>query len=261
MALLHVNFFSNVLGMCMQMDVILPQKSFGEIGVANIDKTLETYPVLYLLHGYSDDHTIWQRRTSIERYAAERGIAVVMPTTHTGWYTDMANGYANYFKFIAEEVPSVCRDLFPKISQKREDNFVAGLSMGGYGAMKVALRFPDRFAAAASLSGALDVADPHFTERMRVRWNNIFGEQIKGSENDIYFLAEKVAQSGQPKPKLYLWCGLNDFFIKDSRSFKETLLKQGYDFDYSEYEGDHSWKYWDEQIEKVIKWLPIEKNR
>jgi len=259
MALLHVNFFSNVLGMCMQMDVILPQKSRGEIGIANIDKPLDTYPVLYLFHGFSDDHTIWQRRTSIERYAAERGIAVVMPTTHRSWYTDMANGCGNYFQFIANEVPAVCHDLFPKISQKREDNFVAGLSMGGYGALKIALRHPERFAAAASLSGALNVADINRILRLPNLWDAVFGKEIEGSDNDVYYLAEKVAESGKPKPKIYMWCGLQDGLISDNRKMKETLIKHGYDLDYFESDGDHSWKYWDEQIEKVIKWLPIQK--
>ena len=87
MALLHVNFFSDVLGMCMNMDVILPQQTKNQIGMKGTRKDGKI-PTLYLLHGMSDDHTIWQRRTSIERYVSEMGIAVVMPTTHLGWYTN-----------------------------------------------------------------------------------------------------------------------------------------------------------------------------
>ena len=109
MAFMEVNFFSDVLGMCMSMYVIVPQKTRGNIGVTegNFD---QTYPTLYLLHGMSDDHTIWMRRTSIERYAEARGIAVVMPTTYLGWYTDMKYGY-NYRKFIGEELPKICRSF------------------------------------------------------------------------------------------------------------------------------------------------------
>ena len=98
MALLHVDFFSDVLGMCAEMDVILPERNRGQIGMEG-KRGEGKYPVLYLLHGMSDDHTIWQRRTSIERYAADYGIAVVMPSTQLGWYTDMHIGFP-WFTYI-----------------------------------------------------------------------------------------------------------------------------------------------------------------
>ena len=114
MALLHTDFFSNVLGMCVQMDVILPQRTTGQIGMEGKTR-LGKYPTLYLLHGLSDDHTIWQRRTSIERYVADLGIAVVMPCTHRAWYTDTATGM-KYWTYISEELPAICRDFFPNMS-------------------------------------------------------------------------------------------------------------------------------------------------
>ena len=156
MALLHVDFFSDVLGMCAEMDVILPERTRGQIGMEG-KRGEGKYPVLYLLHGMSDDHTIWQRRTSIERYAADYGIAVVMPSTQLGWYTDMQIGLP-WFTYITQELPAICRSFFPNMSEKREDTFVAGLSMGGYGALKCALRAPETYCAAASLSGAVDVS-------------------------------------------------------------------------------------------------------
>ena len=154
MALLHVNFFSDVLGMATSMDVILPEQTAGQIGMEG-KASDKLYPTLYLLHGMSDDHTIWQRRTSIERYVSDMGIAVVMPTTHLGWYTDMAQGN-RYWTFISEELPAKCLSFFKNMSDRREDTFAAGLSMGGYGAFKLGLRCPDRFSAVASLSGGLD---------------------------------------------------------------------------------------------------------
>src|SRR5690606_35149889 len=114
------------------------------------------HPVLYLLHGLSDDDTIWLRRTSIERYVAGLGLAVVMPNVHRSFYADMAYG-GQYWTFLTEELPRVAGDFFP-LSDAREDNYVAGLSMGGYGAFKWALSYPERFAAAGSLSGVLDLA-------------------------------------------------------------------------------------------------------
>ena len=90
--------------MATSMDVILPEQTMGQIGMEGRASD-KPYPTLYLLHGMSDDHTIWQRRTSIERYVSDMGIAVVMPTTHLGWYTDMAQGN-RYWTFISEELPA-----------------------------------------------------------------------------------------------------------------------------------------------------------
>lgn len=110
MALLHVDFFSDVLGLSMNMDVILPQQTQGQIGMEG--KGAEgKYKTLYLLHGMSDDQTIWQRRTSIERYASKLGIAVVMPTTHLAFYTDTTYGM-QYWTFISQELPEICRQFF-----------------------------------------------------------------------------------------------------------------------------------------------------
>ena len=146
MALLHVDFFSRVLSMCVQMDVILPQETKGQIGMAG--KGGRNYPTLYLLHGLSDDHTIWQRRTSIERYVSDMGMAVVMPTTARCWYTDSPSG--KYFSYIADELPEICREFFPNMSPSREDTYIAGLSMGGYGAFKIAMSRSERFSMAAA---------------------------------------------------------------------------------------------------------------
>ena len=155
MALIKCDFYSDALGLSTSMHVILPQQTHTQIGMENVTGT-GLHPTLYLLHGMSDDDSIWLRRTSIERYVASLGIAVVMPQVHRSFYTDMAEG-GQYWTFISEELPKLARSFFP-LSPKREDNFVAGLSMGGYGAFKLALRKPDQYAAAASLSGALDMA-------------------------------------------------------------------------------------------------------
>ena len=133
MALLSWNFHSHTLGISASANVILPQ--------AAVEKG-EKLPVLCLLHGLSDDHTNWQRRTSIERYADPLGLAVVMPAVNRSFYANMAHG-PRYWDFICEELPQLCAIFFP-LSDKRADTFVAGLSMGGYGAFKVALSHPNR---------------------------------------------------------------------------------------------------------------------
>src|SRR5450756_900222 len=139
MALIHVNFFSESLGMSVAADVILPQDATKLVGMETA-VSADKHPVLWLLHGASDNHTIWQRRTAIERYVAPLGLAVVMPNVHLSGYTDMAHG-GKYFTFVAEELPLLMRSFFP-FSEKREDNYISGLSMGGAGCMKNGLARP-----------------------------------------------------------------------------------------------------------------------
>jgi len=261
MALLHVDFFSDALGMCAEMDVILPQQTNGQIGMEG-RRNEGKYPTLYLLHGMSDDHTIWQRRTSIERYVSEMGIAVVMPSTHLGWYTNMHYGF-DYFTYIAKELPEICRSFFPNMSDRREDTFAAGLSMGGYGALKLGLAASDTFGAVAGLSAAADVAEICETGMLAEEnyWLSVFGpkEKVRGSENDLWALADKLAQSGKEKPPVYIWCGTDDDLIDQNRRMRDHLLARGFDVTYEESAGDHSWRYWDEKIQTVLNWLPIEK--
>ena len=255
MALIHCDFHSDVLGMATQMCVILPERPLSKARRALTAK----HPTLYLLHGLSDDHTIWQRRTSIERYAADLDLAVVMPNVHRSFYADMAHG-RRYWTFVSEELPARARYLFP-LSAERKDNFVAGLSMGGYGAFKMALRCPAKFAAAASLSGALDMArnagtkDPAWRRELR----DVFGplDKIAGSNNDLLWLAGKVARSRGPKPALYQWCGAEDFLYQDNLTFRDHARSVGLAVTYEEGPGSHEWQYWDTQIQRVLAWLPV----
>lgn len=255
MALIHCDFYSEVLKLSCSMGVVLPERPLTHI----LSGSTTPYPTLYLLHGLSDDHTIWQRRTSIERYAEEKGIAVVMPAVHRSFYTDMATGHP-YWTYISEELPAKARAMFP-LSAHREENFVAGLSMGGYGAFKLALRHPERFAAAASLSGALDMAveDKTSDPIWRAELQTIFGElnQMAGSDNDLFYLASQLAKSDEPQPKLFQWCGTEDFLYDHNVRFRDLVETLPLDLTYTEGPGDHSWRYWDEQIQNVLAWLPL----
>jgi len=252
MALLHAHYWSEVLNLQTQMDVILPQRASP--------RPDGLWPTLYLLHGYSDDHTIWQRRTSIERYVDPLNLAVVMPAGHNSFYTDLPGG-RRYFEHISEEIPAVCERMFP-LSKKREDRFVAGLSMGGYGAFKVALRCPGRFAAGASLSGALDVIgfmknDEHLSRR-DLPFFGVFGPiaEEKGGENDLLTVARRLIESGKPLPRLYAACGTEDFLYENNRGFMQAL-QEPLGIVYEEGPGDHTWGFWDEYIQRVLKWMGV----
>lgn len=259
MALLHVDFFSDVLGMSTSMDVILPQQTNGQIGMEGKGAG-GRYKTVYLLHGMSDDHTIWQRRTSIERYVSKLGIAVVMPTTHLGFYTDTTYGM-NYWTFISKELPRICREFFPQMSDQKEDTLAAGLSMGGYGAWKLGLGASETFGAAAALSGALDIVEDvkrnnRDNKHLIPLFLGIFGdiEKLKGSENDLFALADKLAAEQKELPRLYAWCGTEDFLYEGNLKAWEYVKKLGYDLTCEQSAGDHQWKYWDAKIQDVLRW-------
>jgi S-formylglutathione hydrolase FrmB len=256
MILNQVNFHSKVLDLLSSMYVLLPQRGLEEMKKKRTPK----YRTLYLLHGHSDDHTAWQRWTSIERYVEGLDLVVVMPAVHLSFYNDMAHG-GKYWQFISEEVPAIVRDIFP-LSSARKDNFVAGLSMGGYGAFKMALTHPERFAAAASLSGGLDISavvDPHSPrndEAWLAEMRTVFGDlsKVTGSKHDLMALAKKVAK-GSVKPRLYQCCGTEDELYHDNIRFRDVVRKLPIDLTYEEGPGDHNWAYWDQMIQRALVWM------
>jgi len=258
MALIQCHLDSRVLDLSTTVAIVLPETDEGRFAAVRTGPE-GTCPVLWLLHGLSDDHTIWQRRTSIERYASDRGLAVVMPAVGRSFYTDMAHGLP-YWTYLTEELPRALRAMLP-LSAEREANFVAGLSMGGYGAFRWALAHPERFAAAASLSGVLDVASA--PERLgpegRPEMETIFGnpDAIAGTDLDLFRLAERLAAWDRPRPALYAWCGTEDPLYADSVAFRDHAKRLGLDLTYEEGPGDHEWACWDRQIQRVLAWLPL----
>ncbi len=254
MALLRCDFFSDVLAMSVSMTVILPQRTTGQIGMTGAQRPGDP-PVLYLLHGLSDDDTTWARRTSIERYVAPLGIAVVMPQVHRSYYSDEVHGLP-YWEHLTEELPAIAGDFF-RLSSRREDTFVAGLSMGGYGAMKWALRQPERFAAAASLSGALDVAALQSRTELRADVDDrVFGHRpVTGTPDDLFTLLTRADPA--VAPQLSVHCGTADPLLAGNRRFVEALSAHGYRCATDFGPGAHDWAYWDEKIQEVLAWLPF----
>lgn len=249
MAFCDIKFFSEALGMQTEVYVILPQKNLeGEIGVNSAIKK-EKCKNLYLLHGLSDDHSIWLRRTSIERYATEYGIAVIMPCADKSFYCDMKYGM-KFYQFIAKELPKRMNEFFG-LSLDREDNFVAGLSMGGYGALKIGLRDCDSFCACAGLSSAIDL-NRRFGDEL---FSAIFGpEGPVPDEDNLYYLSES-RKNNPNRPRIFMGCGTEDFLYNENTLFRDKLRSLAYDLKYMESHGVHCWEFWDEYIQYVLEWM------
>lgn len=239
MAFLELRYFSDALKKHTSANIILPE--VGE----------PPYPVLYLLHGMSDDHTAWARNTSIERYVSGLPLIVVMPDGGRGLYINAKEGYA-FGDAIGTELPERIERTFPA-KKTRSGRALAGLSMGGYGALRLALAHPDKFCAAASLSGAVSWGHdlmardgkPHSAEIRRV-----LGDTPQGAEADVWHMA--TALTLETRPALHMDCGTDDFLIAQNRAFQAYLLKNVVPHEYVEHPGAHNWAYWDAHVPEAI---------
>jgi S-formylglutathione hydrolase FrmB len=249
MALLTCDFFSDSLEVGTSITVVLPQQTAAQIGVAGGGASGPP-PVLYLLHGLSDDHTAWQRYTAVARYAEAAGLAVVMPAVGRSFYTDEVHGH-RYGEYVSEELPTVVRSFF-RVSERPDDTFVAGLSMGGYGALKLVLTHPDRYAAAASLSGGLDVRRLIRLPERGDLMDRIFGGEGT-DDQDVFTLLARA--SGVPP--LYLGCGTEDPLLPGTERFAAEAAAAGVDVTLDLRPGTHEWSLWDRMIADVIDWLPL----
>ncbi|WP_342565971.1 alpha/beta hydrolase family protein [Paenibacillus sp. FSL R7-0345] len=252
MAYMKMSFFSETLGMATEAGVMLP------LNAPPAAERDGKFPVLYLLHGLGGDHTEWTRHSAIERYAENRGLALVLPRADRSYYTDMKQGGA-YFTYLSEELPRLIQRAFA-VSDRREDTFVAGISMGGYGAFKLALRHPQRYAAAASLSGGLDivrrVSGPNSFQPGEAA--RIFGpaDELRGSGDDLFALAGRAAEA-EVQPRFYQCCGTEDIMYDGNRAFLDRAVSAGLDISYEEGPGGHEWDYWDRQLTRILDWLPL----
>jgi putative tributyrin esterase len=210
--------------------------------------------VLYLLHGLSDDGSAWQRYTAIETIANAYGLVVVMPSVGRSFYTDQPNGQ-NYFSYLMGELPQYLSDVFD-LNPKREDTLIAGISMGGYGAMKAALLYPERFYAAASFSGLLSlrILEAHPDDPRQKEFTYIFGDlnKLSGSDHDPAVWLNRAASNKSVLPQLYLACGRQDDLYPLNQMFKAECLSLGINLNYHEEDAKHEWLFWDAQIRRFL---------
>jgi S-formylglutathione hydrolase FrmB len=260
MALANIHFPGASIGLATAMNVILPNQQHGA----------GPFPVFYLLHGLSDDETIWSRHTSIERYAANLPLIIVMPTTARGWYTnskaDPKRAYEDHI--IKDIIPFIDR-TFHTIND-RKGRVIGGLSMGGYGAIKLALKYPQLFCSAVSHSGAVAPfqyfqEDPRRNADFIQEFVGIFGEDAAGGDNDPLALAEKCHK--KLRPALRIDCGQGDSLIGQNRALHRQLDKLRYPHEYQElpadpayqdrgplspWTGGHDWNYWDLAVQHAL---------
>lgn len=208
------------------------------------------YRVMFLLHGLSDNETAWSRQTSIERYVRPLPLIVVMPDGGRSFYIDATEGPA-YAQAIGVELPAVIQRYFPVT---HDGWSITGLSMGGYGALKIALDRPDLFVSAVSHSGALhfghgsppEDADPAFVREFR----RVLGDSPQGGVNDLF--AKVLSMPLEQLPAMRIDCGVDDFLIEPNREFSRHLTAHGIPHEYEEFPGDHNWSYWDEHVQEAI---------
>ena len=240
MAHLECKFYSKALEMDTCVNVILPN-----------DGDLSQTRVVYLLHGLSDNYSAWCRYTSVERYALAYNVAVIMPEVQRSFYCDTLSGMA-YFRYISQELPRMCNHFF-NLSMEPKLNYIMGLSMGGFGALKCALNDPERYAGCGSFSGALRMD----SEILR---NVLKGEELEAligksrkaeGENDLI----RLASQAEKLPPIYLSCGEQDRLWPMSVEFADHLEKLGAVHRFDHRPGTHSWEFWDRSLQDCFAYL------
>jgi putative tributyrin esterase len=239
---------SAALARTMKYRVLLPD---------GYDTSGERYRALYLLHGLTGGYLDWSTRTNLARLAHGLPLVIIMPDGENAWYTNAADKGPKFEDYIADDLVKDVESKY-RVIRSRYGRAIAGLSMGGYGALKIALKRPGTFAAAGGFSSALGVTDPAFDDRMtsfKDQLYKIYGPA--GSEtrtaNDILLIADKAKP--ESAPSLYMDCGTSDGLLDENRALTAVLQKRGLAYEYHEVPGAHTWQYWNRRVEAFLPWL------
>lgn len=257
MAFFQVNFFSKAIRRNVSFNALVPLDAGSE---EELPKT--PLKSLYLLNGFFGDYMDWICNTRIRQLSSQYGIAVFMPSGENSFYLDDAEKSELHSEYVGAELVEFTRKVFP-LSDKREDTFIGGLSMGGYGAMRTGLKYHFNFGRIIALSSALIIRDvaqipPDYKDPMAdyAYCRRVFGEldKIIGSDKDPEALAANLKKEGKEVPSIYMACGTEDFLIAQNRAYHDFLNSLGIEHAYVEGPGVHDWKFWDEYIEKALIW-------
>ncbi|MDE7015763.1 MAG: esterase family protein [Kineothrix sp.] len=264
MAYLQMSILSQSLMRTVSVNVILPVDKMVSPGMP--ERGDKPYKTLYLLHGVFGSHVDWVNGTNIQRWAEDSNLAVVMPAGENMFYVDQEASHNYYGEFIGKELVERTRKMFP-LSKQREDTYIAGLSMGGYGAMRNGLKYHETFGCIAGLSVASIIDDiekrtddvPFFLQS-RAYAESIFGDLDKVAKTDKNpkWLAQKLVEEKAELPEIYIACGLEDSLLEKNQDLQEYLKKLGFNVTYEEGPGAHEWDFWNRYIKRVLDWLPLE---
>jgi S-formylglutathione hydrolase FrmB len=239
MAFATIYYHSQSLQKASSFNVVFPDDR-------NIPKP---WSVFYLLHGLSDDHSIWMRRTSIERYVAGLPLVVVMPDGGRGWYSNAVEG-ARYEDDLIKDIVGLVDHTFP-VRAERSGRCIGGLSMGGYGAIKLGIKHHEMFASVNSHSGAVGIMhDPERVKTLQPEFARIFGKSPEDGPDDPFALVKSVDHGRLPAMKLD--CGTGDFLLEENRAFHKHLEDLHISHQYDEFPGVHDWAYWDKHVQEAI---------
>ena len=269
MAVFQIDFMAESLGRTVPLMVILPTDKMYFPGMPRREEG-KPYKTLYLLHGILGDCTDWIYGTRIRRWAEEKDLCVVMPSGDNAFYLDQPWTGNCYSEFIGKELVEFTRKTFP-LSRKREDTYIGGLSMGGYGAIYNGLKYSDTFGAIAALSAAMVIDEDMPAEAPVVRFpadrtdwkRSMFGSDLEAvavSEKNPRVMVERMAAEGRTFPEIYMCCGEDDSLLAKNRVFDRVLTENGVKHTFEVGPGNHEWDFWDTYIKKILEWLPLENN-
>ena len=267
MAVFHVTFMAETLGRTVPLVVILPTDKVYFPGMPRREEG-KPYKTLYLLHGIIGDCTDWLYGTRIRRWAEEKDLCVVMPSGDNACYLDQPWAGNCYSEFIGRELVEFTRKTFP-LSHRREDTYIGGLSMGGYGAIYNGMKFTDTFGAVIGLSSALvideempvEIPTPRFPLDKNEVKRTIYGpdlEETARSDKNPRVLVSRLLEENRELPALYMACGDEDFLKAKNDAFAAFLKEKGVEFTYETGPGAHEWDFWDTYIRRALEWLPLE---
>lgn len=261
MALIQVNYLSKVLFRTVPVNVILPSDkiSFETLDYQGVPAG--GYPTLFLLHGLLGNYTDWVSGTRVQRWAEDAGLAVVMPSGDNAFYIPGQTANSDYGAFVGEELPRVMRDMFP-LSRRREDTFIAGLSMGGFGALRNGMKYAQNFSRIAAFSSGIHFFDSDLFESLAGE-ETVFGDLAEAAKTDkshyvaLEQLKARVATGEVEAPEFWMSCGTEDSLMPANLKFRSLVREAGFTVTWDEEPRGHDWDFWDSQIKKVIDWLPL----
>lgn len=261
MSILQVNKYSMALSRFITFHVILPDDAPPAMleGNQNYERKPKT---LYLLHGFSGNTTDWLYGSSIQELSLKYNLAVVLPSGENSFYLNGKGVGRAYETFTGVELPEYISKTFG-LSGRAEDNFIGGLSMGGFGAIHTALKYPERFGRMFGLSSAMlqnDIAGMKPGEKNDIAdydyYYQVFGDldHLDMSENNPEYLIRMKKEKDEEIQPIFMACGTEDFIVKNNREFRDFLISQGIEPVYYESPGIHDWTFWNQYLEPAIRW-------